>query len=99
MDSFIAVHSGFDGGWPWAADHFHTLWQRQGDVGFRRLAHGDDRPLGEVAGEQAAQVRRLACLGVRVTLDCLQAFPSLREATFQGAAQPSWRRLRGGARR
>ena len=84
MDSFIVVHSGFDGGWPWAADHFHTLWQRQGDVGFRRLAHGDDRPLGEVAGEQAAQVRRLACLGVRVTLDCLQAFPSLREATFQG---------------
>ncbi len=85
MDSFIAVHSAFDGSWPWAADHFRTLWQRQGDVGFRRLAHGDDRRLEEVAGEQAASVRRLACLGVRVTLDCLEAFPSLREATFQGA--------------
>ena len=85
MDSFIAVHSGFDGGWPWAADHFRDLWQRQGEVGFRRLAHGDDRRLGEVVGEQAAQVRRLACLGVRVTLDCLEAFPSLREATFQGS--------------
>ncbi len=85
MDSFIAVHSAFDGSWPWAADHFRDLWQRQGEVGFRRLAHGDDRQLGEVAGGQAASVRRLACLGVRITLDCLEAFPSLREATFQGA--------------
>ena len=85
MDSFIAVHGAFDGSWPWAGDHFRDLWQRQGEVGFRRLAHGDDRRLGEVAREQAASVRRLACLGVRVTLDCLEAFPSLREATFQGA--------------
>lgn len=48
MDSFIAVHSAFDGSWPWAADHFRALWQFQGEVGFRRLAHGDDRRLEEV---------------------------------------------------
>ena len=88
MDSFIAVHSAFDGNWPWAADHFRTLWQRQGEVGFRRLAHGDDRRLGEVADGQAASVRRLACLGVRFTLDCLEALPALREATFPHGPGP-----------
>ncbi len=83
MDSLIAVHADFDLVWPFAADHFHSLWRAQGEVEFARLAPEDGRCLGEIVGD-AAPIRRLACLGGRVTLACLRDFKVLKEATFQG---------------
>ena len=41
--SLIVASARFDGVWPWAADHFHALWQEQGDVEFIRLAGDDER--------------------------------------------------------
>ncbi len=84
MSSLIIVHGAFDGVWPFAADHFHALWKAQGEVEFIRLEHGDERRLGEIV-TNAADIRRLVCLRVPVTLECLQAFTSLEEATFQGS--------------
>ena len=81
MTDLIVVHPGFDGVWPFAADHFHTLWP---EADFIRLSDGDERPLGEVV-EYPGEVTRLATLGMSVTLDCLQRFSLLREAIFQGA--------------
>jgi phosphoglycerate dehydrogenase-like enzyme len=81
--SLIVVSARFDGVWPWAADHFHALWQEQGDVEFIRLARDDERRVGEVASD-LPNVRRVVSLGVPVTLDCLKAMPALEEATFQG---------------
>ena len=51
--SLIVVGARFDGVWPWAADHFHALWQEQGDVQFIRLARDDERRVGEVASDVA----------------------------------------------
>ena len=45
MGDLIVVHPDFDGVWPFAADHFRTLWP---EAGFVRLAHGDERPLGTI---------------------------------------------------
>ena len=84
MSSLIVVHPNFDGVWPFAADHFHALWGAQGAVEFIRLEHGDQRKLGEIASHPA-EVQRLACLGVPVTLTGLQLFTGLEEATFQGS--------------
>ena len=84
MNSLIVVHPRFDGVWPFAADHFHTLWQAQGDVEFIRLEPSDERNLGEIASNPA-EIKRLACLSVPVTLECLQRFTGLEEATFQGS--------------
>ncbi len=81
MSDLIVVHPDFDGIWPFAADHFHTLWP---EADFIRLAHGDERPLGVVV-DDPGQVTRLATLGLSVTHDCLKLFRALREATFQGA--------------
>ena len=81
MDSCIVVHPDFDRAWPFAADHFHEIWRQQGDVIFMRLPPGDQRRLGEVV-PKPAQVKRLVCLGVTVTVECLRAFPNLTEATF-----------------
>ena len=81
MTDLIVVHPDFDGAWPFAADHFLTLWP---EADFIRLAHGDERLLGEVV-EDPGRVTRMVTLGMSVTLDCIQRFSSLREATFQGA--------------
>lgn len=81
MGDLIVVHPNFDGVWPFAADHFRTLWP---GAEFIRLAHGDERPLDEVAAD-LDQVKRLATLGMPVTLECIRRFTALREATFQGA--------------
>ena len=83
MFSLIVVHPNFDLVWPFAADHFHHLWQQQGVV-FLRLEHGDERLLGEVVGE-VENIERLACLGVPVSLACLERFVALQEATFSGS--------------
>ncbi|MCC7262823.1 MAG: hydroxyacid dehydrogenase [Candidatus Latescibacteria bacterium] len=83
MSSLIAVHPDFDRIWPFAADHFRALWQQQGEVEFVRVGDGDQRSLRQLVS-QPERIQRLACLGVRVELECLQACASLREATFQG---------------
>ena len=82
MRSCIVVHSSFEHSWPFAADHFHGLWQQQGDVAFTRLHVDDQRRLGEVL-PHPEQVERLVCLRVPVTLDCLKALKNLKEAVFQ----------------
>ena len=82
--SLIVVHPSFDGVWPFAADHFHSLWQQEGEVDFVRLEPGDDRPLGAHVSAPAS-VRRLVCLGVPVGGACLEALVNLEEATFQGS--------------
>ena len=51
MSSVIVVHPNFDAAWPYAANHFHTLWRDQGEVTFIRLDHGDERLLGELVPE------------------------------------------------
>ena len=92
MASLIAVHPHFDCVWPWAADHFHELWRRQGDVDFVRLDHGDERRLGDIVDASevdGAEVRRLACLGVALDGSCLDRLPALEEATFQGGYSSS----------
>lgn len=82
MDSFIVVHPNFDRTWPFAADHFYSLWKEQGDLFFLRLDHNDNRRLGEILPEPSL-VKRLVCLRVPVTLDCLKALENLEEAVFQ----------------
>lgn len=87
MDDLIVVHPDFDGVWPFAAAHFHTLWPNAELI---RPAHGDDRPLGEVVADAgladlAGSVTRLATLGMTVTAECLGKFGALEEATFQAA--------------
>ena len=48
MRSLIAVHPNFDAVWPFAADHFHELWKKQGPVDFLRVDHGENRMLSEL---------------------------------------------------
>ena len=81
MSTLVVVHPSFDGVWPYAATHFQVLWP---DADFVRLAHGDERKLGEVV-ENPRAVTRLVTLGMPVELDCLQKFTALEEATFQGS--------------
>ncbi|MBM3241361.1 hydroxyacid dehydrogenase [Candidatus Poribacteria bacterium] len=82
MDSCIVVHPQFDYTWPFAADYFHSLWRKQGEVFFLRLDHNDRRRLGEVLPEPSS-VKRLVCLDVPVTLACLKTLDNLKEAVFQ----------------
>lgn len=82
MSSCIVVHNRFKHSWPFAAEHFHKLWQQQGDVSFVYLQQDDQRKLGEVLSNPE-QIERLVCLSVSVTLDCLKALKNLKEAVFQ----------------
>jgi len=82
MNSYIVVHPNFDRTWPFAAGHFHSLWQKQEDVFFLRLDHYDGRRLGEIIPEPSC-VKRLVCLNIPVTLDCLKRLENLEEAVFQ----------------
>jgi phosphoglycerate dehydrogenase-like enzyme len=88
MVSLIAIHAGFESHWPFVAGHFLSLWQQQEETHLVRLAQADQRCLGELY-PQPGQITRLACLGVPVTLDCLQRFTALREATFPATYGPS----------
>lgn len=81
MHSAIVAHPDFDGVWPFAADHFHRLWQAQGAVEFVRLAAGDDRNVCQVLTDPGA-VTRLVALQVPITDACLDQLRGLREATF-----------------
>ncbi|MDE2846369.1 MAG: hydroxyacid dehydrogenase [Gemmatimonadota bacterium] len=87
MGDLIVVHPEFDGVWPFAAAHFHSLWP---DAELIRPAHGDDRTLDEAVADAghadlAGNVTRLATLGMPVTVECLRKFGALEEATFQAA--------------
>jgi len=78
MTSVIVVHESFDAVWPWAADHWHALWRRQGPVAFERTADPQAR-LADLLPSAERPIRRLASLGVPVDaadldrLDNLQA--------------------------
>jgi phosphoglycerate dehydrogenase-like enzyme len=78
MRSVIMVHPDFDRLWPFAADHFRTLWQTQGPVQFLRLDHTDRRPVGEIVSEPES-VTRLVMLEVPLTENCLSRMTGLRE--------------------
>jgi phosphoglycerate dehydrogenase-like enzyme len=88
MASLIVVHANFESHWPFVADHFLWLWQREEETHLVRLAQADQRPLGEVYAHPQ-QITRLACLSVPVTVGCLNAFTALREATFPATYGPS----------
>src|ERR671921_330095 len=79
--STIVVHPDFDRTWPWAADHFHTLWRAQGQTEFVRLAPDDRRPVSEIFADPAS-ITRLVALNVPVTVECVAKMPALREAVF-----------------
>lgn len=81
MPSAIVVHPDFDAVWPFAADHFHRLWQAQGPVEFVRLAAGDDRGLCQVLSNPGA-VTRLVALHAPVSDGCLDQLGALREAVL-----------------
>lgn len=81
MGSAIVVHPKFECIWPFAADHFHALWQARGPVTFIRVDDGDTRPLSRVVPDPAS-VTRLVALGVPMTDACVAAFRSLREAAI-----------------
>ena len=81
MKSYIVVHPDFDRSWPFAADYFHEVWQKQAEVIFVRLESEDRRPIGEIISDPA-HVDRLVCLNVPVTLSCLQSLENLKEAAI-----------------
>src|SRR5579862_7242595 len=81
MRSVIIVHPDFDAVWPFAADHFHRLWQAQGAVEFTRLKHEDTRPLNAVVAYPET-VTRLVSLGVPLTPQCVQRLTALREVVL-----------------
>ena len=86
MSDLIVVHPRFDAVWPWAADHFHTLWCRDGTPDFLRL-HDDDAPTLAAGWQKAGRpdrVTRLVCLGVEAALEDVQPLEALREAVFEG---------------
>jgi hypothetical protein len=88
MVSLIVIHPEFESHWPFVAEHFKSLWQRQGETDLVRLAQEDGRRLDEVYA-YPQQVSRLACLGAPVTVGCLESFTSLKEATFPATYGPS----------
>src|SRR5689334_19148270 len=78
MSSVIIVHPRFDGVWPWAADHAHLLWAKQGPVEFYRIRHGEDPSVCEVA-KNPEEITRLLVLGARITSRCVSKLTHLRE--------------------
>ena len=86
MTTLIIVHPTFESTWPFVADRFHDIWGQVGNASLMRLGREDSRRLGEIA-PSPAQITRLVCLGVPVTVDCLQKFTALKEATLQNSYQ------------
>lgn len=81
MSSVIVVHPDFDAIWPFTANHFYKILQKQGPVALIRLDPFDERILSEIITEPA-QITRLVVLRVDVTPDCLSQLTNLREAVF-----------------
>lgn len=86
--NLIVIHADFEAHWPFVAQRFAERWQALGPTETIRLPRGDSRPLGQVV-DAPATVRRLACMGPQVTVDCLEGFDALREATFPAIYGPS----------
>lgn len=84
MSSAILVHHSFDGGWPWAADYWYEQWRREGPTAFHRSAAKEKPSVTEVLPAADREVHRLACLGVRLRLEELQALPNLRAVFVAG---------------
>ena len=81
MSTTLIVHPRFDATWPFAADHLHHLWQRQGKVTFVRLDATDARSLGQVL-DQPESITRLAVLGVPLDRQSADQLEALQEAAF-----------------
>lgn len=81
MSSHIIVHPEFDRVWPFAADHFHRLWNEQASVKFTRLDHADNRDLCQILPNPNA-VTRLVSLGVPVSRDCIEQLSEVKEAVI-----------------
>ncbi|MCR2822991.1 NAD(P)-dependent oxidoreductase [Lederbergia panacisoli] len=81
MRTVFVVHPDFDAVWPFAADHFRKVMERQGEVEFYRLNDNDERSIGEIAPNPDS-VTRLISLCVPVTSNDIQLFSSLKEAVI-----------------
>lgn len=86
--SVIIVHPSFDADWPFAADHFHELWKKQGAVEFIRLKEGDTRP-GSQCVANPGEVTRLAVFRALFTPMCATAFSRVREGVFDYSPETS----------
>ena len=76
--SAIVVHPDFDHVWPWAADHFHAIWQSEGPVDFVRVPYGERRAAHTVIKRPDCG-SRLACFGLPFDESSLAAMPALKE--------------------
>jgi phosphoglycerate dehydrogenase-like enzyme len=81
MSNLIVIHAEFEAHWPFVGERLYDRWRNEGETAYIRLPRGDSRRLGEIA-KNPQEVTRLISLHVPVTLDCLQALPSLCEAAF-----------------
>lgn len=88
MSNLIAIHADFEAHWPFVAERLIQRWQALDETALIRLGRGDTRTLGE-AVTRPHEVRRLICLGVPVTAECLQHFGGVREAAFLGPYGPA----------
>jgi hypothetical protein len=81
MLSLIIIHADFEAHWPFVGERLYDCWRNQAETALLRLPRGDSRRLGEIVANPHT-VTRLISLHVPVTLGCLEAFSSLREAAF-----------------
>lgn len=96
--SVIIVSPSFDAAWPYAADHFHALWQDQGEVLFIRLDEASaDAPISSLIPDVQA-VQRLACFQASLTMECASLMGQLKEAAiYEGygkSLQPAIQQLK-----
>jgi phosphoglycerate dehydrogenase-like enzyme len=83
MTDAIVISHCFDGNWPLAGDHLVDRWTAAaGRPTAIRLDPGDDRPVAAVV---PPTTRRLACLGMPLTVADLAALPELRTVFIEGA--------------
>ncbi len=61
MRSVICVYHKFDASWPFAADHWHKVWQANGRCELYRTEDPEARPAQMVS--DPASVQRLVLLG------------------------------------
>lgn len=83
MKSAIITGPSFDAIWPFAADHAHRGWAKQGPVEFVRTGAGDHRPASTWL-RAPQKIERLILLGVPFTPVCLERMPALRELAWSG---------------
>lgn len=81
MRTVFVVHPDFDAVWPFAADHFRKVMERQGEVEFYRIDDNDERSVAEITPNPDS-VTRLIALSVPVTSNDIKLFSSLKEAVI-----------------